>query len=120
MIFRHSAQIMDEQILAIGDSILKECTEERVEIYLKTWGPWMKYQRSLIVTRYDQLPISQVESKEQPECSVGLIITSQPVLYQSQIYDYKNFVTMYRDTGLNPFTRQQLDWSQLKRLKGVL
>lgn len=46
----------------------------------------MKYQRSLSVTPYDQLPMAQVQGKEQEVCLIFGHIPTQPVLYNNQVY----------------------------------
>ena len=117
MRFRNCAQITDEQILATGDVILQKCRDECVDAYLKTWGPWMKYQRSLFVTPYEMLPVAEEQlGREQEKCPILLCIPQEPVLYNKQIYDYDAFVRVYIDTGINPITREHIIWGELQRL----
>ncbi len=116
MIFRQSAQITDTQIQAHGDEILRACSEERVEAYLKTWDPWMKHQRRLSVTPYKELPMEPGIRKKE-ECIISCCVPEEPVLYNGKVYDYATFVEIYIDKGIDPFTRALIKWSELRRIE---
>ena len=118
MIFRRCAQITDEKLQAIGDVILKECTPKRIEAFLSTWDPWIRHQRKLSVSPYDTLPVAEAEGVKQ-ECVITRCPTDWPVMYNEQVYDYKSFVEIYVNQGVDSFTRQPLQWKKLQRIAPI-
>jgi len=116
MIFRGCAQITSEKIQAAGTAILEECDDERLEAFLKTWSPWMKFQRSL-VPAYETLPLADRVLGNEECCLITQEIPENPVLYNGQVYDYEAFVGWYRTTGKDPIeAKSTIDLKKLMRM----
>jgi len=117
MIFRGCAQITSEGIQAAGTAILEECDDAKLNAYLATWAPWMKFQRNF-VPAYDTLPLTdRVLGNE--ECLITHEISENPVLYNGQVYDYEAFVGWYRMTGKDPIDQSPIDLQKLMRIENL-
>ncbi len=117
MIFRNCAQISDEELEKVGDAIEEACTEEKLESYLETWGPWMKLQKRNSFPLYHSLP----EISGAPSGLLTCVITqeepSQPVIYQGNLYDYEALKNWYLESGKNPMNPSEpIDLSLIMRL----
>lgn len=115
MIFRRCAQVTDAQLEAFGDEIEQACTDEKLEAFLKTWSPWLKFQRQLVPS-YEELAITDRELAEDDICVFSQCAPEQPVFYNGHVYDYEDFAQQYRTDGRDPTDRSKIDLSQLKRI----
>jgi hypothetical protein len=117
MIFRGCAQITDEQINQAGDAVVKECTEEKLNNFLKSWSPWIKHQRkNSSVPAYEKLPAVGKPLESNDNCPITQDIPKKPVLYDKTVYDYDEFIQCYRADGKNPTDRSKIDLQKLKRI----
>jgi hypothetical protein len=115
MIFRGCAQVTDAQLKAFGDEIELVCTDEKLEAFLQTWSPWIKFQRQLVPS-YEELAIADRELADDDICVFSQCAPDQPVFYNGHVYEYVDFVQQYRMNGTDPLDRSKIDISQLKRL----
>ncbi len=114
MRFRDLANISNEDIDAIGIKLLRECTDERLDAYLKTWGPWTTFKRRTALLPYDKLP--KAACKKERTCCIMQTPTKQPVEYLGNIYDYKTFRRCYIKDGIDPFTRLPIELDKLMKI----
>jgi len=118
MFFRECAQVTTDQLNAFGDEIERECTDEKLEAFLQTWSPWIKFQKQAqVIPAYDDLPVADRELAEDDTCAMTLCAPDQPVLYNGHVYDYDSFIYQCRTNGTDPLDRSKIDISQLKRIK---
>ncbi|HEX4839327.1 MAG TPA: NEL-type E3 ubiquitin ligase domain-containing protein [Rhabdochlamydiaceae bacterium] len=117
MIFRGCAQITDAQIQQAGDAVVIECTEEKLNAFLKNWGPWIAHQRKNgPVPAYEDLPAISRKLEKGEVCPITQDIPEKPVLCGSAVYDYDVLIHCYRTTGRNPIDRSEIDLKTLKRV----
>ncbi len=117
MIFRGCAQITDEQIKQAGDAVLSECTEEKLNNFLKDWSPWIKHQKKTApVPAYETLPVTDRKLASSDKCPITLGVPEKPVLCGHEVYDYEVLMHYYRIDGRNPVDRSPIDLEKLKRL----
>jgi hypothetical protein len=119
MTFRRCAQITDEQINQAGDAVVKECTEEKLNNFLKSWSPWIEHQRKNgPVPAYEKLPFADRELESGEICPITQYIPGKPVFYGKTVYDYYAFIEYYRTNGKDPLdTRSEIDLEKLQRMK---
>ena len=123
MIFRRCAQVSDEKLETVGDEIVKEVTDEKVEAFLKDWDPWKKHLRREAVQSYDAIPQTN-ETPESWRCPISAVDFGSdgdaedelPVLYEGIVYDYDSFKKVFIDSGTNPFNRLPIQWEKLRRI----
>jgi hypothetical protein len=115
MIFRGCAKVTDAQLKTFGDEIEQACTDEKLDGFLMTWSPWVKFQRQLVPS-YEELAIADRELADDDICVFSQCAPEQPVLYHDHVYEYVDFVQQYRMNGTDPLDRSKVDISQLKRL----
>jgi hypothetical protein len=117
MIFRGCAQITDAQINQAGVAVLTECTEEKLNNFLKSWSPWIEHQRKNgPVPAYEDLPIIERKLESGEICPIMQEIPEKPVLYGKTVYDYAAFINCYRTSGKSPIDRSEIDLKNLKRI----
>jgi hypothetical protein len=117
MIFRGCAQITDAQIKQAGDAVLTECTEEKLNNFLKSWSPWIEHQRKNgPVPTYEDLPVVERKLESGEICPIMQDIPERPVLYDKTVYDYDALIHCYRTSGKNPIDRSIIDLEKLKRI----
>jgi hypothetical protein len=117
MTFRRCAEITDEQINQAGDAVVKECTEEKLNNFLKSWSPWIKHQRkNSSVPAYEALPVVARELESNDKCPITQDIPEKPVLCGNAVYDYDPLIQCYRTSGINPVDRSKIDLGELKRI----
>src|SRR4029079_909583 len=89
MIFRRCAQITDKEISQAGDAVVAACTEEKLNEFLKSWSPWIEYQRKNgPVPAYEDLPVVNRKLESGETCPITQGIPEKPVLYVKAVYDY--------------------------------
>jgi len=117
MIFRGCAQVTDAQIKQAGDAVVRECTEEKLNAFLKNWGPWIAYQRKNgPVPAYEDLPAISRKLEKGEVCPITQDIPEKPVLCGNAVYDYDMLIHCYRTSGINPVDRSEIDLKTLKRV----
>ena len=117
MIFRGCAQITDEQINQAGDAVLSECTEGKLNSFLKSWSPWIAHQRKNgPVLAYEDLPAISRKLEKGEVCPFTQEIPEKPVLCGNAVYDYDMLIHCYRTSGINPVDRSAIDLKTLKRV----
>jgi hypothetical protein len=117
MIFRRCAQITDEQINQVGDAVVRECTEEKLNNFLESWSPWIEHQKkNSSVPAYENLPVVDRKLEKAEICPITQDIPEKPVLYGRIVYDYDEFIQCYRTSGINPVDRSKIDLGELKRI----
>ena len=124
MIFRRCAHVSDEKLEAVGDEIVKEVTDEKVEAFLKDWDPWKKHLRREAVQSYEDIPQTD-DTPESWECPISAVDFGPdgdaedelPVLYEKVVYNFEHFKKQYIDSGTNPFNRQPIQWEKLRRIE---
>ena len=118
MLFRGCAQVSSEQLQAFGDEIEQECTDEKLEAFLQTWSPWVKFQKQAqVIPAYEELTVADRELTDDDTCVITLCAPDEPVLYNGRVYDYGSFVYQYQTDGRDPVDRAKIDLSQLQRIK---
>ena len=118
MIFRRCADITDAQIQEFGNQIEAACTDEKLNAYLETWSPWIKYKRKSNIPSYGQLPIdSETRVDDETICPISQDKPEKAVSYRGWIYDYEYFIGHYQANGNDPKTpSERIDISELKRI----
>ena len=117
MIFRRCAQVTDEQINQAGDAVLSECTEEKLNSFLKSWSPWIKHQRKTAsIPAYEALPFTARKLGSSEICPITQDVPEKPVLCGNAVYEYDALIHYYRIDGRNPVDRSKIDLNELKRL----
>ncbi len=119
---RGCARISRLEVQAIGHRILSEERREDFEDYLNQWEPWQIFQRRKQVKVYEELAFTdQIKVPEEGffTCCLTEEKTNQPVIYNSQVYDYENWKKVFINTGRDPFTREKMQWENLYRLNLV-
>ncbi len=117
MIFRGCAQIEDDEIVKIGDDIVKAYSDKELDKFLKTWGPWIVHQRRLSVPTYENLPEANYLLGKEDICLITQDPPKAPVLYKGNVYEYEAFARWFVQKGTDPMTRETIDIKQLKRIK---
>jgi len=120
MIFRNCAQITDDELIAVGDAIEEEYSDEKLDEFLKTWSPWIEFLRKdETVANYDDLLVDdQAEINDDTICSILQEAPEQPVSYKGAIYDYDSFVHYYEVNGSNPMNpSEEIDLTLLRRVE---
>jgi hypothetical protein len=118
MIFRGCAYATDEQIKQAGVAVEKECTEEKLNNFLKSWSPWIERQRkNRSVPAYEDLPVVERKLKGDEICPITQGIPEKPVLCGNRVYDYDALIRCYRTSGKNPLDRSQIDLEKLKKME---
>ncbi len=120
MIFRNCAQISDDKLIAVGDTIEEEYSEDKLEEFLKTWSPWVEFlKKNETVPDYADLPIDdQAVINDDTNCPILQDVPKKPVSYKETIYDYDMFVGQYKASGKNPMnTSEEIDLKLLKRVE---
>ena len=117
MIFKRCAQVTDAQIEQAGDAVVIECTEEKLNDFLKNWGPWIAHQRKNgPVPAYEDLPVISRKLESGEICPLTQDIPEKPVLCGSAVYAYQALIHCYRTSGKNPIDRSEIDLKTLKRV----
>ncbi len=118
MFFRGCAQVTTDQLNVFGDEIERACTDEKLEAFLQTWSPWIKFQKQAqSIPTYEELPIANRELSEDDTCVITLCAPDEPVLYNGHVYEYEAFVYQYRTNGTEPQDRSKIDMGKLERIK---
>jgi hypothetical protein len=118
MIFRRCAQITDEQINQAGVAVLTECTEERLNNFLKSWSPWIEHQRkNSSVPTYEDLPVVERKLKGDEICPIMQDIPEKPVLCGNRVYDYDALIKWSRMNDNDPIDRSKIDLKKLERME---
>ncbi len=113
MYFHACAQISDKVLDEIGNTILKECTEEKLDAFLETWTPWILQQKRKAFPDYETL--EEVASTE-TICCLTQEPSSELIMYGDNVYDYNSFKRCFELDGKDPFTKSFIDLSKLKRI----
>ncbi|HEX2579516.1 MAG TPA: NEL-type E3 ubiquitin ligase domain-containing protein, partial [Rhabdochlamydiaceae bacterium] len=117
MIFRRCAQVTDQQISQAGDAVVKECTEEKLNDFLKSWSPWIAHQRKNgPVPAYEELPVVSRKLEKGEVCPFTQEIPEKPVLCGKAVYEYGALIHCYRASGINPIDRSTIDLKTLIRV----
>ncbi|HEX4838974.1 MAG TPA: NEL-type E3 ubiquitin ligase domain-containing protein [Rhabdochlamydiaceae bacterium] len=117
MIFRGCAQVTDAQIQQAGDAVVREWTEEKLNDFLKNWGPWIAHQRKKgSVPAYEDLPVINRKLESGEICPFTQDIPEKPVLCGKAVYEYDALIRCYRIDGRNPVDRSEIDLKTLKRV----
>lgn len=85
--------------------IVNECTDQRKEQFRTRWQPWMECTRAHeALPAYESLPeIAKAFSGD--VCAISQEPTDKPVYYNHTLYDYDQFITLYRKTGKDPMNQ---------------
>jgi len=117
MIFRNMVTISDDGIRTIGDQILAECTDEKIEAFLEDWDPWQQRQRSKKVPAYKSLAAYAGERLDLT-CCISQETPTQPVICNGDVYDFENLQRIFIDQGWD-IARQPIDWSKVQKVQNV-
>jgi E3 ligase-like protein (putative virulence factor) len=102
MSFRRCSQVTDKQINQARDAVLSECTEEKLNNFLKSWSPWIKHQKkTATVPAYEDLPVTARNLASSDICPITRDVPVKPVLCGNVnvVYDYDALVQCYRTNG---------------------
>ena len=114
MIFRECANISDQQINDVGQEILRNCTEEKINQFLQSWEPWKRHIRRKIIPDYESLNLLNIQ--QAVPCEILHETTSQMVQCNHNIFDYQALCKVYIKSGINPCTREPINWGTVRRL----
>ncbi len=118
MIYRSCADVTDEKIELMGNEIEKNYTKEKLKNFLKTWSPWIKFQRKQSIPSYETLePDTENKVEKNTICPITQEAPENPVSYNKTIYNYDDFIKHYNTNGNDPMnTREKIDLKKLKRV----
>lgn len=113
---RECVMCTSDSIQQFGDKIEDMYSEESLNLFLKTWSPWIKYQRKNAIPDYRLLPVSENSLPDNTECPITHFPTNKPVIYDGILYDYDAFKRWYEDDGSHPANfNEDIDISRLER-----
>ncbi|MDP0587787.1 MAG: NEL-type E3 ubiquitin ligase domain-containing protein [Candidatus Endonucleobacter bathymodioli] len=101
---------IDKAIVRINDS----CTDAELDVFLTTWEPWGKYQRSCDIPKFDIL--SSVPVANINECAILHDTCNEMVLLNGVHVSYEALCKFFVESGNNPFTNKVLNWSEVHKL----
>ena len=109
MIFRNCAQITDGEIDAIGERIKDEVNEGHVEAFLKTWEPWLIFDRRKKVRTYENLELNKgITISADTRCAIIDDDLTKPIAVivkgQTHICNYDSYIKAFILTGNCYFT----------------
>ncbi len=113
MIFWNMTKMSQQEINSYGDEIEQEFSEEKLEAFLKTWGPWQNHLRQY-VPPYEELPTTE-EKPLNETCIISQDTPVKPVIYKKNLYDYDSFLCWYRANGKEPMGSGKIDIRELFR-----
>lgn len=114
MIFRGCANVTDEQIADAGQKILENCSERNINKFLQSWDPWKRHIRRKIIPNYKALDSVNIDRHVQ--CDILQEKTEKLVQCKNNFFDYDALCQAYVQSGLNPCSRQPINWREVKRL----
>ena len=115
MIFRHCAQVSEQDIAKAVEQVKKNCSEAHLNVYLDRWAPWQKYQRHQAIPTFDQLKSKTVACIN--DCTICGEKTNSMVALGNCHLDYDALRKAYLENGKNPLTNTPMDWSTVVRLR---
>ena len=115
MIFRHCAQVSEQDIAKAVEQVKKNCSEAHLNVYLDRWAPWQKYQRHQTIPTFDQLKSKTVARIK--DCTICGEKTNRMVALDDCHLDYDALRKAYLENGKNPLTNTPMDWSTVVRLR---
>lgn len=87
---------------------------EEFEDYLQSWKPWQMYQRRLLVTSYDDLPVTAAVEIN-GVCPISQSEPENPVQLNGVVYEYRDLRKWYVLKGTDPITRHKMNWNDVNK-----
>jgi hypothetical protein len=117
MLFRGCAGVSDQQIFAVGQRVLTECTEERVNEFLASWDPWTRHTCRKAIPAYENIQADPSHVNGPIQCEILSDDTLKPVRHNQNIFDYDTLCRIYVESGKNPCTNVAISWDDVRRLQ---
>ena len=117
MLFRGCAAVSDQQIFAVGQRVLTECTEGRVNEFLASWDPWTRHIRRKAIPAYENIQADPSPVNGPIQCEILSDDTLKPVRHNQNIFDYDTLCRIYVESGKNPCTNVAISWDDIRRLQ---
>ena len=111
--FRSAANISAESIAEATEFLLSQSTPEALDNFLSNWAPWKKLKDKQSVPDY--LSLDTCTPPVEQECPIAREATDQMVVLNKRPYDYNALKKWYLEAGTDPFTREKIIWSEVKR-----
>lgn len=93
--------------------VLNQSTPDALDAFLSNWAPWKKLKDKQSVPDY--LALDTCTPPAEQECLICREVTDQMVVLNNRPYDYENLKKWYLEAGTDPFTREKIIWSEVKR-----
>lgn len=113
MNYRSSSGVLPKYISEAAEFVLNQSTPEALDDFLSNWAPWKKLKDKQSIPDY--LALDTCTPPADQECSITGEATDEMVVLNNRVYDYENLKKWYLEAGTDPFTREKILWSEVKR-----
>ena len=113
MNYRYCTNISRKRIAEAKEFVLSQSTPEALDNFLSNWAPWKKLKDKQSIPDYQVLETCTPPADQ--KCPITKEATDQMVVLNNRPYDYNALKRWYLEAGTDPFTREKIIWSEVKR-----